>query len=40
MKCRGILGLLLGHQFIKSKGGYWHRNGHCFRCGMPLGGRD
>lgn len=24
---------LLGHKYIKSKGGYWHRSGYCFRCG-------
>lgn len=28
-----VLGWLLGHQFVKSKGGYVYQSETCFRCG-------
>jgi hypothetical protein len=37
-RCKGLLGVLFGHKFIKDMGGYVWPSGYCYRCGMPQGG--
>lgn len=32
-KCLGLFGLLFGHKFLKSSGGYNYRSHNCWRCG-------
>lgn len=37
MKCKGLLGLIFGHQFIKNKGSYTWASDYCYRCGRGKG---
>ena len=36
-KCRGILGRLFGHKFLKQSGGYVYSSNRCYRCGFVAG---
>jgi hypothetical protein len=36
-KCRGLLGWIFGHKFMKQVGGYIYSSDHCYWCGVPKG---
>lgn len=31
--CKGLLGLIFGHKFVTTKGGYIYDADYCYRCG-------